>query len=216
MKLFPKSKGEKYRFLFLLSIALGMIIYFVVLPVLSYIRYQPKDGDIIFQSLPVSDLTKAIEGATESPYSHTGLVFKKNGFWYVREAIGPVTDTVLYLWIIRGRGAKFSVFRLKEAYKEIIPSFIKESQKYLGLPYDINYEFDDEKIYCSELIYKSFYDATQEKMGVLVKLKELKWESHRSFIESIEASGVPLEREMITPKDLSRATQLQKVFSNGI
>ena len=88
--------------------------------------------------------------------------------------------------------------------------------KYLGLPYDIYFELDDEKIYCSELIYKSFKDATNEELGNLIKLKDLNWESHRGFIESIESNGIPYEREMITPFDLSKATQLDKVYSNGI
>jgi len=33
-------------------------------------------------------------------------------------------------------------------------------EKYLGRPYDYRYQLDDESIYCSELIYKSFRDAT--------------------------------------------------------
>jgi hypothetical protein len=193
-----------------------MVGYFVVSPVFSYVEYDPNEGDVIFQSLPDSELTRAIEEVTNSPYSHTGIVIKKNGFWYVREAVGPVTDTILYLWIMRGRSAKFAVYRLIEQYRASIPSFINESKKYLGLPYDIYFELDDEKIYCSELVYKSFKDATQEKLGKLIKLKDLNWEIHKEFIESIEVNGIPYEREMITPKDLSHAPQLEMVYSNGI
>lgn len=215
MKIFPKSKFEKIRLLLLLPLFIW-VISIAVAPAFSYTEYEPKEGDIVFQSLPESDLTRAIEGATNSPYSHTGIVIKKDGYWYVREAVGPVTDTALYLWIMRGRDAKFSAYRLEDKYKNIIPSFINETKKYLGRPYDIQYELDDEKIYCSELVYKSFKDATQEKLGKLIKLKELNWEDHREFIESIETDGVPFEREMITPSDLSKATQLIKVYSNGI
>ncbi|MEJ2610566.1 MAG: YiiX/YebB-like N1pC/P60 family cysteine hydrolase [Candidatus Thiodiazotropha sp.] len=180
------------------------------------LEYYPSEGDIVFQPLPDSDLTRAIEGATNSQYSHTGMVIKKHGLWYVREAVGPVKDTALFLWIMKGRDAKFAVYRLKEQYKQSIPSFINESKKYLGLPYDIYFELDDEKIYCSEMIYKSFKDATQESLGALKKLKELNWEGHREFIESIEVNGIPYEREMITPVDLSKASQLEKIYSNGI
>ena len=93
---------------------------------------------------------------------------------------------------------------------------MNESKKYLGLPYDIYFELDDEKIYCSELVYKSFKDATHENLGKLIKLRDLNWESHREFIESIEVNGIPYEREMITPRDLSKASQLDIIYSNGI
>jgi hypothetical protein len=216
MDILPKTKVAKIRFSLLMLVAIWVVGKFAVFPLFSYVEYDPNEGDIVFQSLPNSDLTRAIEGATHSLYSHTGMIIKKNGFWYVREAAGPVTDTFLYLWIMRGRGAKFAAYRLKEQYRELIPAFIKESKKYLGLPYDIYFELDDEKIYCSELVYKSFKDATHEDLGKLVKLKDLDWESHREFIESIEVNGIPYEREMITPRDLSKASQLDIIYSNGI
>ena len=40
--------------------------------------YQPREGDIIFQSLPKMDLVLAIEGCTESKFSHCGVVIKDN------------------------------------------------------------------------------------------------------------------------------------------
>ncbi len=39
-------------------------------------NYQPKDGDIIFQSSQSSQ-SKAVEQATNSPYSHMGIIFIK-------------------------------------------------------------------------------------------------------------------------------------------
>ena len=46
----------------------------------------------MFQSLPSPpglDLVDAIEGSTESPFSHCGVVVKKAGKLYVIEAIPP-------------------------------------------------------------------------------------------------------------------------------
>ncbi|VAW62595.1 hypothetical protein MNBD_GAMMA11-2736 [hydrothermal vent metagenome] len=216
MRILPSTKFEKYRLILLLLSGALAIGYISVPALFAYINYSPENGDILFQSLPDSELTRAIEGATNSPYSHTGIVINKKGTWYVREAVGPVTDTRLYLWIARGRNADFAAYRLKAQYASSIPAFIKESEKYLGLPYDIFFELDDEKIYCSELVYKSFRDATQQPLGKLIKLKDLDWKSHRNFIESIETNGIPYERQIITPEDLSRASQLEKVYSSGI
>jgi hypothetical protein len=36
--------------------------------------YQPREGDIIFQSLASGALAEAIEGTTQSSYSHCGIV----------------------------------------------------------------------------------------------------------------------------------------------
>ena len=49
-------------------------------------------------------------------------------------------------------------------------------------------------------------------MGKLTMLKSLHWQPYKEFILSIE-NKIPLDRIMITPKDLAEAEQLEKVFS---
>ena len=209
MKLLPSTKWEKIR----LALFLGLLFYMLSFATYGYFKYDKKEGDMIFQSLPFGELTTVIEGATNSPYSHVGLVVKKNGFWYVREAIGEVRDTPLLWWILRGRGDAFSVYRLKKEYQKNIPNLLKESQNLLGYPYDFHYELDDEKIYCSELIYKAYKKATGSELGKLTTLSQLNWKPYREFILSIE-NTIPLDREMITPKDLAEAHELELVFNN--
>jgi Permuted papain-like amidase enzyme, YaeF/YiiX, C92 family len=80
-----------------------------------------------------------------------------------------------------------------------------------GRPYDIRYELDDEKIYCSELIYKAFRTATGEELGKLQRLGDLDWRPYRETIEAIENGPAPLDRLMITPRSLSEAAQLMLV-----
>jgi hypothetical protein len=89
---------------------------------------------------------------------------------------------------------------------------ISAAEKFVGLPYDIQYDMDDEKIYCSELIYKGFLKATGERMGETVKLGDLDWKPHEQVIRAIAGDPVPLEREMITPRDLAKAEQLETVL----
>jgi len=208
MKLFPNTKWGKLR----VALLVGVILYIFGLPFSGYLRYDPKEGDIIFQSLPIGELTKVIEGATHSPYSHVGMLIQKEGKWYVREAIVTVHDTGLYSWILRGRQGNFSVYRLKEKYQKYLKAMVKSSEQFLDRPYDINYDMDDEKIYCSELVYKSYKLVSGEKMGNLVALKELDWKPYKDFILSIEDT-IPLDRVMITPEDLAEAEQLEQVFS---
>ena len=87
-----------------------------------------------------------------------------------------------------------------------------EAKTHLGKPYDILYQFDDEKIYCSELIFKAFQKVTGEDLGKIQKLGDLKWEKYNPVIISIDPS-LPLDRPMITPRALTEAPQLTKVFT---
>ena len=83
---------------------------------------------------------------------------------------------------------------------------------YADQPYDIHCDLDDQAIYCSELIYKAFERSTGEKLGKLQKLGELKWQARAPVIREIEGGRLPLERVMITPRSVTEASQLTKVF----
>ena len=124
-------------------------------------QYEPREGDVIFQSLPHGPVVWAIEGVTRSPYSHCGIVGREDGQWVVYEAIGKVRITPLQAYLERGRGGGFAAYRLKDEFAGHIPATLECCRTYLGRPYDIRYRLDDEKIYCSELIYQAFRDAMQ-------------------------------------------------------
>jgi uncharacterized protein YycO len=178
--------------------------------------YQPAEGDIIFQSLPNPDgmdLVDAIEGSTNSPYSHCGMVFQEAREWKVIEAIGPVKITPLKSYVARGRGGKVWAYRLDEADRKHVPAALAAMRKDLGKPYDPRYRFDDEAIYCSELIWRGWKAATGKGLGKTVTLGSLNWQPYQPVIEAIEGQGnLPLDREMITPRDLAKAKELTLVF----
>jgi hypothetical protein len=180
--------------------------------------YHPRAGDVLFQALPRGvDLVEAIEGVTRSNYSHCGVVLKgKDGSWEVFESIGLVGAIPLKNWVSRGRGKKFSAFRLKEEHASELPKFKSALAKYAGRPYDWRYRMDDKFIYCSELVYKAYRDATGKPLGKLAKMGDLNWRPYVATIRKYEGGDPPLDREMITPIDLSKAPQLQKVFDNGM
>jgi hypothetical protein len=181
---------------------------------MAYSNYEPKSGDMIFQSLPRNKLVDAIEGVTESHISHCGIVGREDGQWIVYEAFrGGVQTTPLRTYLFRGRGYGYGVYRLKPEYQSHVPETLRCAQTYLGKPYDIRYRLDDEKIYCSELIYKAYQQASGDALGQLVRFGDLNWQPHEDAITYFEGGPVPLDREMITPIDLSKAPQLEKVYS---
>ena len=177
-------------------------------------NYTLQEGDIVFQSIPHNPLVDLIEGATGSPYSHCGIVQRTARGWNVIEALSLVTETPLQSWIARGRAGRFTVYRLKPEYRTKIPAMLAAARTYEGLPYDIRYEFDDAKLYCSELVFKAFRKATGEALGRLQKLAELNWKPYVAIIRAIEGGSVPLDREMITPRAITEAPQLEKVAAD--
>jgi hypothetical protein len=174
--------------------------------------YTPREGDFLFQSLPHNRLIDAIEGCTESPFSHCGIVVHRDGKWKVLEAIGPVKETPLPVWIAQGRDNAYVAYRLRAPLAAKIPEIIAAAERYKGRPYDIHYDLDDAKIYCSELLWKATRDATGEKLGQLHKLGDLKWQPHEPVMREIEGGNLPLQREIITPRAVTEDPRLAEVF----
>ncbi len=189
---------------------------YLVQPYYYSVVYEPREGDIVAQALPFGELTQLIEGATNSNYSHVGIVVQREDGFKVNEAIVDVHDTSIFNWIRRGRANKIAVYRLKPEYQQHISQMVNELEKYQGRYYDFRYDFDDSFIYCSELIFKAFRDATQLEMGEVKALKDLNWKPYKETILKMEYGQLPLERTMITPIDLVRSKFVEKVYDNGL
>jgi uncharacterized protein YycO len=178
--------------------------------------YAPQRGDVVFQSLPAHELVYAIEGATESPLSHCGLVDHAQDRWQIVEAIGPVSQTPLPQFIQRGRGGLFAAFRLRSHARKHIDDMLRFARQRLGKPYDTRYRLDDHAIYCSELVFKAYGEASGEMMGPLVRLGDLRWRPYADTIRRYEGGQPPLDRLMITPRDLASGAVLELVYDNGL
>ena len=183
--------------------------------------YTPLPGDIVFQSFPPNPLTLAIEGSTSSPLSHCGIVAtrtdrKAKGVeWVVIEAVGPVKETPLAEWIQRGRDHHLAVFRLQDDLTGQIPRILAAARRYTGRPYDSRFRWDDQAIYCSELVHKAVRDATGTQLGKMEKLGSLNWKPHEATIRALEGGDPPLTREMVTPVSITRDPKLKRAFVTG-
>ncbi len=211
----PAAVGSKRR---VWPLWVGVAVLLAVPPVMqalppriAWSKYVPQAGDVVFQSLPHGEVVAAIEGSTGSPWSHCGIVAEEEGRWYVYEAIGEVRRTPLGEYYRRGRDGRFSVCRLKGEYRDRIPAMLDAARERLGVPYDLRYRMEDDEIYCSELVFKAFRAATGEELGKTVALGELKWQPYQQIIEQLEGGPAPLDRVMITPRDLREASQLEIV-----
>lgn len=212
MKLLPQGRNAKVRFVCLLLVLLGVAAYYRFDRVALYYLSDKAEGDIVFQSLPRGDLVHAIETITESPWSHCGVLLRKDGGWVVAEAIGEVRLTPLHLWVMRGRGSRIDAYRVKDFSASGLPALQTEIDRMMGRPYDFRYAPEDAEIYCSELVYKAYDRGCGTQIGVWEKLGELNWKPVEAFIRQMENGALPLERPMISPVGLTRSERVERVY----
>ncbi len=160
-----------------------------------------RDGDIIFQTSR-SGQSLAIQRATHSPYSHVGLVFFRSGKPFVLEAVATVRYTPLAQWTARGDGGRYVVRRLKSALAPGQARALRvAAEKYAGKPYDLYFEWSDDRIYCSELVWKAYRDALGVEIGKRQKLREFDLTDPVVKAKMRERYGkdVPMDEPVISP-----------------
>jgi hypothetical protein len=160
-----------------------------------------RDGDIIFHTSR-SAQSAAIQRATHSPYSHVGIVFLRDGKPFVFEAIATVRYTPLDAWVARGDGRRYVIKRLRTALTpEQSAKLRAAARQFEGKPYDLYFEWSDERIYCSELVWKLYEQALGVKLGALQKLREFDLNDPivKTKMRERYGANVPLDEPVISP-----------------
>lgn len=178
-----------------------------------------QDGDIIFQT-SLSSQSQAIQLVTKSKYSHMGIIFHKKGEPYVFEAVQPVKSTLLKEWIARGENQQYVVKRLKNSEQVLTPQnklkMQKIAQSFLGKPYDLTFEWNDQKMYCSEIVWKIYQRATGIEIGTLEHLGDFDL-SHPIVQQKIKeryGKNIPMNETVISPQSMFESPLLETVISN--
>lgn len=178
-----------------------------------------QNGDLIFQT-SLSRQSMAIQLATHSIYSHCGLIYKIGEKYFVFEAVQPVKLTSLDKWIARGKDGKFVIKRLKNADKVLTVSTINRMKvigdQFKGKNYDLTFEWSDDKIYCSELIWKIYKRATGLEIGKLQKLKDFDLTNDAVLAKMKERYGdnIPKNETVISPIAIYDSELLMTIKSN--
>lgn len=171
---------------------------------LTQIESNYQNGDIIFQTSKSSQ-SLAIQMATNSKYSHMGIIYENDGQFFVYEAVQPVKLTPLKEWINRGENGHYVIKRLKNADQILTSSTITKmkqiGEQFKGKPYDIYFEWSDDKIYCSELVWKIYKQATGVEIGQLEQLSDFDLTNEIVQIKMKERYGdnIPMNEKVITP-----------------
>jgi hypothetical protein len=170
-----------------------------------------RDGDVIFQTSRSSQ-SVAIQRATHSPYSHMGIVFVRGGQPYVLEASATVRYTPLKEWIERGKDAQYVLKRLRAPLTPAQVVQLRRAARPLeGRAYDLTFEWSDNRIYCSELVWKIYDRALGIRLGELQKLRDfdLSDVAVRTKLKERYGENVPLDGPVISPASMFEAKVLR-------
>jgi len=175
-----------------------------------------KDGDIVFHTSR-SAQSVAVQRATGSRYSHMGIVLMRGGTPYVFEAVSTVRYTPLAQWAARGNGGHYVVKRLRDADRLLTPGGVAtlraRTADFEGRPYDLTFEWSDQRIYCSELVWKLYQRALGVRIGELQKIREFNLTDPAVRAKMRERYGdkVPMDEPVISPVAMFESPLLRTV-----
>ena len=197
--------------------SVGILVFVLCVNVCYADKLPLAEGDVVFQSFP-STQTRAIQLATRSEFSHVGVVLNHNGALMVYEAVGPVQYTPVESWIGRDAHRHFVAKRLKRAGTVLTSDNLSRLESvastFEGKPYDFVFGWSDDKMYCSELVWKIFHRALNIDLGRLRKLKEFDLSSAevQTLVQQRYPHGVPFEETVVSPEDIFASDALTTVY----
>lgn len=191
------------------------ILFFFILTSFLAKSQNFRDGDIILHTSR-SQQSIMLQKITKSIFTHCGIIFYKDGVPYVYEAVQPVKITPLKSWINRGVGSNYTVLRpYNELTSDQKSKMYKYAKKQLGKNYDLKFQWSDNKMYCSELVWKCYY-------AVGIKLCEPKKFSNYNLnskvakyaIQSRYGNSFNSNETVVSPKDIYNSKKLKIIFNN--
>ena len=136
------------------------------------------------------------------------------------EANKYVTKTPIEKWISKGKEKHYVIKRLKNADQllsnQMLQKMKQEGLKYYGKRYDGKFEWSDNKIYCSELVWKIYQRTTGLEIGKLEKLSDfnLSHKSVKDIIKNRYQNKIPINETVISPASIFNSELLMTVKSN--
>ena len=202
-------------------------------------EFQLELGDILFQDLDSSPLCDAIElvtpGFKDGNFSHIGIVveigdpycmnpkYEPTEHIRILEALpGGVITTRLDSFLMRSsdynNNPKVIVGRLNDEYKHTIPTAVQFAKKQIGVDYDEIFILNNDKYYCSELIYEAFSKDSIFQLKPMTFLHPESNDTLQTWIDYYSKLGkeIPQNKLGINPGEMSLSDKIDIVHQYGV
>lgn len=157
-----------------------------------------REGDIIFVETE-SFQSKQIKWGMLSIWSHCGIAVDTPEGIQIMEADTTVRILPVERFIARSVGGKYIIKRPQQQLKQPI-----DKDKWLGRWYDLKFSFDNEEVYCSELVWLIYKEQGIE-LCKPIKIKEHIMVRLPFIQRALEERGISPEQEAVAPCDILRA-----------
>jgi hypothetical protein len=177
------------------------------------LAFEFQEGDILFEGLDTPQ-TLALVMATDSEYTHCGVVYKGQDGFYVYEAVATTSLTPLNEFLGRSK-IPVIVTRLKDPAiltPEVMAKIKASGEELKDKPYDLKFQWSDDHIYCSELVYKVYQRGAGLELVPLKRFRDynLTHPAVKALIEK-RFKDFPLDELAVAPADLLKSPYLTKV-----
>ena len=152
-----------------------------------------SEGDVIFieSQSSQSPYIKLVQG---SKWTHCGIIVNTSSGLQVLEASNVVKLTPIDKFISKSKSG-YTVVSPKDKLDPI------KYTQYLGIPYDLEFKPNNNKFYCSELVYQIYKDQGITCCSMR-KVSDY-WLTKIPKIQSImKRRNIQMDHEVISPKDL--------------
>lgn len=179
-----------------------------------------QDGDLIFIAVP-SFLFRAVATASKSWTSHVGIILhdKKGTPWVYESAIPRARRVSLESFIARSDQQRYAITRPTEPLTEAQSRALhRAAESRLGRWYDIGFDLDGRRLYCSKFVQECYHEATGRRIGAEVTFRELlaaNPEHGLSFWRWWFAGFIPWGRRTVSPGSQLESPQMQLIIDTG-
>lgn len=192
---------------------------------ISCAKQQPRieTGDLLFQVGAESAMSRAITDATQCDsrlnFTHVGIVIAAEGADSVLEATsnGGVCTTALGEFLDRSAriGSRPAVIAMRLRDTSGVAASVARARSFTGLPYDYSYRPDNNRMYCSELVWESYRDS----LGVRIfparpmNFRAADGTMPAFWTELFEKLGEPIPEGVpgTNPNDMARDPHLEEI-----
>jgi hypothetical protein len=180
---------------------------------------QLQDGDLIFIRIS-NPIFRRVAETTDSWETHVGILFSSpNGTWHVAESKFPLSRfTPLDRFIARSEQDRFRVVRYHGGLTPEQKLDLRLSAGLrMGILYDLGFNFDSSRLYCSKFVQEVYREATGCELGQLETFRHLLAANPQAplgFWRIWFFGFIPWDRRCVTTTSLLKSRELIPVFDS--